>query len=331
MPGKWLIIISLALYLTGCSSSRTPPGFMGRSNCTVTPLTRSTVTGNISLQRIPAGHFLMGSLPEDPNHKMEEGPVRLVTISKGFWLGTTEVTIGQWKAVMGETLREHVVKLLNDETIYEFGDQKKKLREFMNFNRDDPDRILANENDSLPMYLVSWYDAMEFCKRLTQLEKEKGHLPRGYQFTLPTEAQWEYACRAGTTSATFAGPLIMNGRNAPVLDSIAWYSGNSGIGYTGKRLGNPGAGPRIAGEKLPNAWGLRDMPGNIWEWCRDWYGPYNEKELKDPVGPDNGTGRVNRGGSWGSGPLSERSASRASNPPVEKSAWRGFRVVLSIL
>jgi len=80
-----------------------------------------------------------------------------------------------------------------------------------------------------------------------------------------------------------------------------------------------------------NAWGLRDIPGNIWEWCRDWYGPYNEKELIDPVGSSGGSGRVIRGGSWGSGPASERSAGPASNPPAEKSAWRGFRVVLSIL
>ena len=325
MPGKIVLISGLLLLLMACSSSK---NLQKNRSFTVDS---STGRATISLQWIPAGSFQMGSVADEPGHKPDEGPVRNVSISKGFWMGTTEVTVGQWKAVMGETLREHVIKLLNDETVYSFGNQQKKIREFMNFNKDDPDRIFGNDNDSVAMYLVSWSDAMDFCAKLTQLEKDKGILPEGYSYTLPTEAQWEYACRAGTQTATFAGSVEASARTSPVIDKIAWYSGNNTVGYTGKKLGNTGAGPRNAGEKEPNAWGLKDMPGNIWEWCRDWYGPYNEKELKDPVGPDNGTGRVNRGGSWGSGPLSERSASRASNPPAEKSAWRGFRVVLSIL
>jgi sulfatase modifying factor 1 len=252
-----------------------------------------------------------------------------VTLTKGYWLQKTELTIGQWKAFMGETLREHVIKMLNDEKVYDFGDQKKKLREYMNFNRGEPGKIMANENDSLPMYFVSWDDAMEFCKKLTIEEKSKGRLPDGYEYNLPTEAQWEYACRAGTTTASFAGPLIMQGRNAPVLDSVAWYSGNSTINYSGQKLGNSGAGPRNAGEKKPNAWGLKDMPGNIWEWCRDWYAPYAGGVATDPTGPAVGTSRVNRGGSWGSSANDSRSASRAKNPHPEKSAYRGFRIALS--
>jgi formylglycine-generating enzyme required for sulfatase activity len=275
---------------------------------------------------IPPGTFSMGSPETETGRKADESPVTTVNITKGYWLGKTELTIGQWKAVMGESLRDHVIKMLNDETVYDFGGQQKKLREFMNFKQDDPDRIMANESDGLPMYFVSWNDAMDFCHKLTELEKEKGHLPDGYEYTLPTEAQWEYACRAGTTTGTFAGPLVVVNRIALVLDSIAWYSANSGNFYEGKKLGN--AGPRNAGEKKPNAWGLQDMPGNIWEWCLDWYGPYPGGTVNDPIGPATGTARVDRGGSWGSGANDSRSANRAKNPQPEKSAWRGFRVAL---
>lgn len=289
------------------------------------PLNRHNL---LDMQWVPAGAFTMGSPDAENGRKPDEGPQVAVTLTKGYWLGKTELTIGQWKAVTGESLRDHVMAMLRDETIYDFGGQKKKLREFMNFNPSDPDKIMANENDSLPMYFVSWDDAMEFCKKLNVKEKAKGRLPEGYEYNLPTEAQWEYACRAGTTAATFAGPFVMEGRNAPVLTDIAWYAGNNSINYQGKKLGNSGAGPRNAGEKKPNAWGLQDMPGNIWEWCRDFYGPYAGGKVTDPTGPVTGTGRVNRGGSWGSGASTERSASRASNPQPEKSAYRGFRIAL---
>ena len=281
---------------------------------------------------VAPGTFTMGSPASEPGRKADEGPETVVTITKGYWLGRTEITVGQWKAVMGESLREHVMKMLADETVYDFGNgQKKKIREFMNFNPNDPGRIMANENDSIPMYFVSWDDAMEFCRKLTELEKANGRLPQGYQYTLPTEAQWEYACRAGTTTATFAGPLVVDGRNAPVLNDIAWYGGNSSINYHGKKLGNSGAGPRNAGEKKPNAWGFQDMPGNIWEWCRDVYGPYPGGNVTDYINAATGIGRVNRGGSWGSGATAERSASRASNPQPEKSAYRAFRIALSAI
>jgi sulfatase modifying factor 1 len=282
----------------------------------------------IDLQWIEPGVFIMGSSSTEPGRKTDEGPQTEITLTKGYWLQKTELTIGQWKAFTGETLRQHVIKMLDDEIVYDFGGQKKKLRDYMNFNRDEPDKIMANENDSLPMYFVSWDDAIEFCKKLTLQEKANGRLPAGYEYNLPTEAQWEYACRAGSTTATFAGVLIAQSTKAPVLDTIAWYNGNSAIDYRGKKLGNSGAGPRNAGEKKPNAWGLQDMPGNIWEWCRDWYGPYPAGNVIDPSGPAAGTARVNRGGSWGSGANDARSANRAKNPQSEKSAYRGFRIAL---
>jgi formylglycine-generating enzyme required for sulfatase activity len=319
------------LFIAGCTASKT--GKSKSSHPAVGKPWNLPLPGNTILNMvwITPGTFTMGSPDAEPGRKADESPETVVTLTKGYWLEKTELTVGQWKAVMGESLREHVIKMLNDETIYDFGGPQKKLREFMNFNPSDPDKIMANENDSLPMYFVSWDDAMEFCKKLTVQEKANGHIPEGYEYSLPTEAQWEYACRAGTTTATFAGPLVIEDRNAPVLNDIAWYGGNNSINYSGKKLGNSGAGPRNAGEKKPNAWGLQDMPGNIWEWCRDWYGSYPGGNVTDPTGPQSGTGRVNRGGSWGSGAFSERSASRASNPQPEKSAYRGFRVALCVV
>lgn len=278
---------------------------------------------------ISPGAFLMGSPAFETGRKADEGPQTRVTLTAGYWLGTTEVTVGQWKAVTGESLREHVAKMLNDDTVYDFGDRKATLRDYMHFDRDAPDKIMANEDDGLPMYFVSWNDAMDFCRKLTTQEKADGQLPEGYAYTLPTEAQWEYACRAGTTTATFAGPLAAGGKVSPIMDSIAWYGGDNAVNYQGKKLGNSGAGPRDVGEKAPNPWGLEDMPGNIWEWCLDWYGPYPGGSVSDPTGPITGSGHVNRGGSWGSGLYDERSAARASNPQPEKSAYRGFRLALS--
>jgi sulfatase modifying factor 1 len=268
---------------------------------------------------VPAGKFMMGSPETEPGRKADESPQRMVTLTKGYWLGRTEVTIGQWKAVTGMNVRDKALKLLSDTTLYDFNGKKMTIRAFMGFGGNDVVKILSHENDETPMYFVSWYQAMQFCKRLTAQERAAHRLPAGYAYTLPTEAQWEYACRAGTTGSAYAA----------TTDSIAWYGANSYLGYTGKGLGTPNAGPHNAGSKPANKWGLQDMLGNIWEWCSDWYGPYAGGDVSDPVGPAGGAYKVNRGGSFGSGVYDERSAARAQNPPNEQSAWRGFRVALA--
>lgn len=265
----------------------------------------------------------MGSPAEERNRKADEGPQTQVTLTKGFWLGTTMVTIGQWKAFTGRGVREQLVSEINDETQYDLGNKKQLLRTFMNWSKDaDPATYLGNEDDNLPLYFVSWNDALAFCQQLTERERAAGHLPAGYEYNLPTEAQWEYACRAGTTGPTYVG---MN--TAENVGNIAWYSGNAASGYAGRAVRN-GAGPRAVAQKQPNAWGLYDMYGNIWQWCRDWYGPYAGGSVTDPVGPANGSGRVNRGGSFGNSATDERAARRATNPPPEASAYRGFRLAL---
>jgi len=275
---------------------------------------------NTPMNWIPAGTFVMGSPDNETGRKPDESPQTTVTLTKGYWMGKTEVTIGQWKAVTGMDVRDKAIKLLNDTTIYDFpGDKRTTIREFMGFGKNDIDKILSHENDETPMYFVNWYEAMQFCKKLTEQERAAHRLPAGYEYTLPTEAQWEYACRAGTTGPTYSTST----------DSIAWYGANSFMGYTGKGLGNPSAGPHNAGSKPANKWGMQDMLGNIWEWCYDWYGPlYPGGNVTDPTGPATGSYKVNRGGSFGSGVYDERSAARAQNPPNEDSAWRGFRIAL---
>jgi formylglycine-generating enzyme required for sulfatase activity len=298
--------------ITGCASHRrgSSPGKPESGDPYIVQLQGDVA---LNMRWIPPGTFMMGSPGAEKGRKPDEIQTR-VTLTRGYWMGATEVTIGQWKAVMGRSVREQLAHALDDETLHDFGTGKEQtLRDFMRFDRNDPGKYLTNENDRLPMYFVSWNDAAAFCDKLNRLEK--GRLPKGYKFALPTEAQWEYACRAGSEETVDPG-------------AIAWYGANSRTGYTGKGLGNPPAGSRNTGEKLPNAWGLYDMLGNLWEWCEDVYAPYPGGSVTDPSGPGTGIFHVNRGGSWGSGVNDERPANRAKNPQPEASAYRGFRIAL---
>jgi len=281
----------------------------------------------LALAWIPPGTFTMGSPETEPGRKQDEGPQIRVTLTHGFWLGKTMVTVGQWKHVLGLDLRAQLTKRIKDNTLYDLGGKQQPLRDLMRWSLEaDPVSYLANEDADLPMYFISWNDALEFTAKLNQQERAAGRLPDGYEYSLPTEAQWEYACRAGTSSPTHAGT-----NDAAVLSRLAWYDQNSANGYAGRRIGPTKSGPRAVGQKEPNPWGLYDMHGNIWQWCRDWYGPYPGGSVTDPAGPATGTARVNRGGSFGSGANSLRSATRAGNPQAEASAYRGFRLALTPL
>jgi sulfatase modifying factor 1 len=143
---------------------------------------------------------------------------------------------------------------------------------------------------TLPVEKVSWDEAIKFCEKLTQTEKEAGRLPEGWTYTLPTEARWEYACRAGTTTAYSFGDEI-------TPKQANYYEGK--IGKTTE-----------VGTYPANAWGFHDMHGNVWEWCLDWYGDYPNGSASDPVGQSDGSKRVNRGGSWDNNGRNLRSANR---------------------
>jgi formylglycine-generating enzyme required for sulfatase activity len=225
-----------------------------------------TDTG-IQLVPIPAGSFTMGSPATESGQHAMEGPQTQVTLTKDFLLGSTDVTQGQYEALMGSNPSG-----------------------FKDVGRDGP-----VEN-------VSWDDAMGFCQKLN--EREAGRLPAGYSFTLPTEAQWEYACRAGTT-----GPY------AGDVDTMAWNSSNSG----GKT--------HPVGQKRANAWGLFDMHGNVWQWCLDFAdGRYPGGSVTDPTGPASAPARVARGGVWKLDATHCRSAERNDPMPYRRSNQVGFRL-----
>ncbi len=262
----------------------------------------------LELLKINAGCFIRGSDLKEPGHLADESLER-VQLTKDYWLGKYEVTQAQWKAVMGASLIEKVEKIFPGEGVNHIG----------------------NLDDDFPMYHVTWEEAMEFCRKLTEQERKLGHIPEQYVFMLPTESQWEYACRAGTKTALYNGPIeIFDDGTAPALDDIAWYSGNSSVGYTGRGWNTPLgtlAGPRKVGTKLPNAWGLYDMIGNIEEWCWDWDGYYNV-EIRDPMGRSWGNERVLKGGSWASFARFCRSAAHTQLDPQKSNCFVGFRVAL---
>ena len=239
-------------------------------------------TVNLDMIWIKPGTFMMGS-PEDELCRDGDETQHQVTLTKGYWLGKYEVTQAQYEAVMGT----------------------------------NPSYF---KGDDLPVEKLSWYDAKDFCTKLTAKEKAAGRLPEGYEYTLPTEAQWEYACRAGTTTALNSGKNLSNKEECPEMDEVGWYAYNSG------EKTHP------VGQKLPNAWGLYDMHGNVEEWCLDGYKEsYPSSPVVDPVGPATARYRVMRSGdsSWYGIAASCRSAYRNCDTPDDIAWYIGFRVALA--
>lgn len=257
---------------------------------TLTPLEEGTRTGEESsanslgmkLVWCPPGKFMMGSPNTESGRRDNENQVQ-VTLSRGFWLGKYEVTRREWRDVMGTF----------------------------------PWRVPTS--DGFPSTNVTWHNAVDFCKKLTISNRQSGELRSDWEYTLPTEAQWEYACRAGTTTR------FSFGDDENQLDNYGWYTDRMDSGHDDYL--------HQVGQKKPNTWGIHDMHGNAWEWCDD-----VEIHAKDTVARSrlSDLKRVYRGGSWGvfrltmrtyGVPLLPRSAVRSSDSPDYKHKILGFRVL----
>jgi formylglycine-generating enzyme required for sulfatase activity len=217
----------------------------------------------------PPGQFMMGSPTSEPDRDADDEVQHEVVLTRGFFIAETECTQGQWEKVMGE----------------------------------NPSEFKGPER---PVEQVSWEDAMEYCRKLTAKQRAEGILPSGWEWRLPTEAEWEYAARAGTTGPRYGE-----------LDAIGWWSGNS-EGQT-----------HPVKQKKPNAWGLYDVIGNVWEWCSDCPGGYPTGSVTDPTGPSSGHVRIFRGGCWAEDAADARAAARSGFLSGIRLNYLGFRPVLS--
>ena len=241
---------------------------------------------------IPAGTFTMGS-PSSELGRYDRETQHQVTLTQSYYMQTTEVTQGQWRAVMGSN-----------------------------------PSYFSNCGDNCPVEQVSWNDIQSFLTAMNQ--RGEG------TYRLPTEAEWEYAARAGSTSAFANGGISVTLCNFdPNLDAMGWYCGNSDVTYAGcydcSYYSSPGptcAGSHPVGGKQPNTWGLYDMHGNVYEWCQDWYGDYPTSAVTDPTGASSGSYRVLRGGCWANDAKSSRSAQRSCNDSGRRANQYGFRLVM---
>lgn len=244
---------------------------------------------------IPAVTFLMGSPEDEEDREADEGHQHEVEITRAFYLGVYEVTQSQFARVMGK----------NPSWFSQTGAGKPK--------------VVGLDTMDFPVECVSWDEAVEFCKKLNAVDVKK---PNGYEYRLPTEAEWEYSCRGGTSSHQ-----VFHYGNR-LSSTQANFNGNYPYGGAEK-------GPYLertceVGSYKPNAFGLYDMHGNVSEWCQDWYSAkyYATGPGRDPAGPSKGTSRVIRSGSYGGDGLYCRSAHRNWGSPVARDYYLGFRVAL---
>ena len=261
---------------------------------------------------IRAGSFMMGSPEGEEGRDSGEGPMHRVEITKPFYMAEVEVTVGLFRRFVDETSyvtdaeQEGSARILDG----------KKWTDKKGASWRAPGFTQGEDN---PVTCVSWNDAVRFCNWLSEKEGRKpSYKIKGESVTwdrnadgyrLPTEAEWEYACRAGTTTRFFAGD------SEGALGGVGWYFDNSGFKT------------HPVGKKAPNAWDLYDMHGNVWEWCWDWHGDYPSTAVTDPAGPVRGSYRVFRGGSWNYYARFCRSADRNYARPADRRSFVGLRLL----
>ena len=242
---------------------------------------------------VSPGGFSMGSGSNSAGGESDEKPATAVTLTKGMWMSRHEVTQQEYLTLVGN----------------------------------NPAWFLGDTNR--PVENVSWHEATNYCALLSAREQAAGRLPAGYVYRLPTEAEWEYACRAGSTAAYCFG----DDPTGSELGFYAWYWDNSGStnAPSGFAYYIDGAYyvTHPVGTRQMNRWGLSDMHGSVWEWCHDWYGTYPGGSVTDPQGATNGIARVIRGGNWNGGTALCRSANRSAGFPESASSGIGFRAVLA--
>jgi uncharacterized protein (TIGR02996 family) len=260
------------------------------------------------LALIPPGNFRMGSPVNEAERSEDEGPAHEVAITQPFYMGVFAVTQAQWQAVMGS----------NPSYFSKDG----KGNEGVEYDLANPaggkDKVKGLDTSDFPVENVNWEETQAYLEELTALPQERD---KGWHYRLPTEAEWEYSCRGGASSSTashFGHSL-----------SPAQANFNGVLPYGGAAKGPFLGRPCPVGSYRPNAFGLYDTHGNVFEWCSDWYDEdyYKDSPRRDPPGPSRGCGRVLRGGSWNFLRLRCRAANRRWSEPADRYYERGFRVV----
>jgi formylglycine-generating enzyme required for sulfatase activity len=281
------------------------------------PLGTVTNTLGMALKLIPAGEFQMGSPDTEKGAADDERPRHRVRITRPFYMGATEVTRGQFRQFIEAS--HYQTESEKDGQGSGWDERQENFVRSPNFTWRRPGFAQTDEH---PVVLVSWNDAVAFCEWLSRAEDKP--------YRLPTEAEWEYACRAGTTTRYSSGDdpesLAAVGNVADGAARAKFPPWRATIGATD---GFVFTAP--VGRLLPNAFGLYDMHGNVWEWCQDGYDPlyYQRAPVKDPPGPPQASARVFRGGGWVDHPGFFRSAEREGHPPGFRIAHAGFRVALT--